>query len=366
VTAVAPGLVKIQATIAGKAGTASLTVLQISFAPVTTVTVAIDSTTLLVGHVGHALATAKDASGNIVTNATVTWASLTPGVATVSASGAVTAVSEGPAVIKATVSGIAGTDSLVVVVPPNLASQNFDGGSYAPYYNYWDPAVGGNGDVDVVGDPTGAGKGKVARMHYYGSNGDRNRHLLFQDHIDFGMTRYMRGEFYLDVADLGDGLWGRKLMYFRPNEAGTKYGGAWREFAAVVGFQGNSLYATSFYVPAGGSVVMRNAQIATGILPRTWYTLEIQITMESSIGAGDGIFRVWLNNALIYSITDMELSDPAWVGIPIPGGNATPYELVDCYLAYDYVGDQVNLNNGSYDEYRYWDNVAVSTKRIGH
>jgi len=29
------------------------------------------------------------------------------------------------------------------------------------------------------------------------------------------------------------------------------------------------------------------------------------------------------------------------------------------------VGEQVNYMIGSFDEYRYWDNVAFSTKRIG-
>jgi hypothetical protein len=116
----------------------------------------------------------------------------------------------------------------------------------------------------------------------------------------------------------------------------------------VVGTQGDELWVSSWYVPASGPSVDRSALIARGVLPRTWYTLETQITPETSIGAGNGIIRIWLNGALIYDITDMKLSDPAWIGIPVPGGNSTPYELVDAYLAYVYVGDQVNLMAGSF------------------
>jgi uncharacterized protein YjdB len=363
VTAIAPGSATIQGTVDGTIGSASITVLQGS-SSVATVAVAIDSITLLVGHVAHAVATAKDASGTTILAATVTWTSLTPGLATVSSSGAVTAVAEGPAAIQATISGVAGVDTIVAVVAPDLASQDFDAGSVTPYVNFWDPAVGGNGEVDVVNDPTGAGKRKVARMHYVGTNQDRNRFLQFTRHTGFGETIYSRGEFYLDAADLGTGFVGRKLIYYRPNQPLTKYGGAWREFGSITGMQGNGLYINNFYVPVSGNVIERVARIAD-ILPRTWYTLETQMTPETSIGAGNGIFRVWLNGALIYSITDLKLSDPAWIGIPIPGGNSTPYELADCYLERVEVGEQVNYNIGSFDEYRYWDKVAFSTKRIG-
>jgi uncharacterized protein YjdB len=364
VTAVAAGSATIQGMVSGRTGSASLMV-QVADPVPATVSVAIDSMTLLVGHVAHGVVTATDALGNTIANPTVTWTSLAPGVATVSSSGAITAVAEGSVVIRATVSGVAGTDSLLVVVPPNLASQNFDGGSYSPYYNFWDPAVGGDGTVDIVSDPTGSGRGKVARMHYVHTNGDSNRFLQYSHVIGFDSTMFSRGDFYLDVADLGTGLWGRKLIYYRPNQPVSKFGGAWREFAVVVDLQGNDLRVSSWYVRADGTTQERSDYLPTHLLPRTWYTLETQVTPETSIGAGDGIVRVWLNGSLVYEITNLQLTDPAWIGIPVPGGNSTPYELSDAYLAHVDVGEQVNLNTGSFDEYRYWDKVAFSTKRIG-
>lgn len=365
ITALAVGVAVIQATVAGCSGSTDLAIQSQSnsVAIAVSVSVAVDSTTLQVGHVARAVVTAKDASGNTITNPTVTWTSLN-NAATVS-SGTVTGAAEGMAQIQASVSGIAATDSVLVVVAADLASQNFDGGSVSPYVNFWDPAAGGNGDVDVISDPTGAGKGKVARMHYVGTNQDRNRFLEYDHHIGFGSTIYSRGDFYFDVADLGDGYIARKLIYYLPHEDYLKYNGNnLPTFFAIVGPQGNSLYVTSGYVPADGSAeVQTSVRTNTVLLPKTWYTLETQITPETSIGAGNGIFRVWLDGALIYEKTNVQWTDPAWVGQLIGG---TPLDLADIYFERVEVGEQVNYNIGSFDEYRYWDRVAFSTKRIGN
>src|SRR5689334_22812115 len=62
---------------------------------VASISVALDSTTLGVSHQAHASATARDANGNVVAGAQVTWSSSNPGVAAVTASGVVTAVAAG-------------------------------------------------------------------------------------------------------------------------------------------------------------------------------------------------------------------------------------------------------------------------------
>jgi uncharacterized protein YjdB len=105
VTAVAAGSATIQGTVSGKTGSASLKVIQVPASTVSVVAVQVDSTTLLVGDHAQATATPKDAAGSVIAGQTVTWTSLTPGIATVSPSGEVTAVSSGLAAIQATVSG---------------------------------------------------------------------------------------------------------------------------------------------------------------------------------------------------------------------------------------------------------------------
>ena len=114
VTAVTTGVATIQATVASRFDTASVTVQ--SVAPtVAVVAVALDSTSLTVGHGAKASAVAKDAAGNVITGQAVTWTSLSPAIATVSSTGAVMAVAPGSATIKGTISGISGSASITVV-----------------------------------------------------------------------------------------------------------------------------------------------------------------------------------------------------------------------------------------------------------
>jgi hypothetical protein len=243
----------------------------------------------------------------------------------------------------------------------DLASANFDAGTWGQYVHF-EPT-----DEDIVNDPTGSGRGKVARFHYAGTNQDRNRFLQYTHALKWGSPMFFRGEFYLDAADLQNGLWGRKLIYYQPHEDYVKYSGASTpSFYAIIGLQGSKLWVNTGYVPQNASAVDTQQVIFAPLLPRTWYTLESELVPETSIGAGNGEMRVWLNGALIYEATQLKWSDPAWIGNPLPGGNGMPLELGDVYFDRVEVGSQVNLNAGSFDEYRYWDNVAFSTKRIGH
>ena len=76
---------------------------------------------IIVGQTAQLTATPRDAAGNALTNRTVTWATSSATIATVSITGRVTAVSVGSATISATVDGKTGT-RLVDVVPPPVAS----------------------------------------------------------------------------------------------------------------------------------------------------------------------------------------------------------------------------------------------------
>ena len=125
VTAVAAGAATITATSEGKSGTASVTVTTLPPppppppAPVATVTVSPASASLTVGQSVQLNATLKDASGNVLNGRTVSWASGTSGVATVSGSGLVTGVAAGTATITATSEGKSGTATVTVTsLPP--------------------------------------------------------------------------------------------------------------------------------------------------------------------------------------------------------------------------------------------------------
>ncbi|HEY2377991.1 MAG TPA: Ig-like domain-containing protein, partial [Gemmatimonadaceae bacterium] len=99
VTAVGAGSANIVATSGGITGQASLSV---TLAAVATVSVSLGTSNLIVGQTTQATAVLKDASGNVLTGRTITWASTNTVVATVSATGSVTAVATGNAGVTAT------------------------------------------------------------------------------------------------------------------------------------------------------------------------------------------------------------------------------------------------------------------------
>ena len=111
VSGVSSGQALITATSGGKSGTSAITVLSI---PVSSVTVAPSSDTLLVGQSQTLQATPKSAVGTALTDRTITWSSSDTIVASVTSSGTVGARKAGAATITATSEGIAGSAQFTI------------------------------------------------------------------------------------------------------------------------------------------------------------------------------------------------------------------------------------------------------------
>ncbi|HTT28255.1 MAG TPA: Ig-like domain-containing protein [Solirubrobacteraceae bacterium] len=107
----AAGAATITATSEGVNGTAAITVVN---PVVKTVTVAPATSTLSVGQTETLVATAKDASGNLITGPPVTWVSGNTAIATISGAGVVQAVAVGTDTIRAQVDSITGTAVVTV------------------------------------------------------------------------------------------------------------------------------------------------------------------------------------------------------------------------------------------------------------
>jgi uncharacterized protein YjdB len=86
-------------------------------APAASVTVTPASASLAVGATQQLNATLKDASGTILTGRTITWASSSPAVATVTTNGLVTARAAGTTTITATAEGVQGAAGVTVTAP---------------------------------------------------------------------------------------------------------------------------------------------------------------------------------------------------------------------------------------------------------
>jgi len=112
VTAIGAGNASIIATSEGKTGSAPVTV---TLAVVKSVVVTAASS-VPVGQTAQAQASVLDASGHAITGRTVTWATTSAAVATVSPSGLVTGVGAGTVTLTATCDGVSGSSSVRIFV----------------------------------------------------------------------------------------------------------------------------------------------------------------------------------------------------------------------------------------------------------
>lgn len=121
VTAVGAGSATITASSAGVSGTAAI-VVTTPTPVVASVTISPATASLLTGGTQQLTATAKDASGAVITGQTFTWTSSATSVATVSSTGSVTAVGAGAATITASTGSVNGTAAIGVTTPPPVVA----------------------------------------------------------------------------------------------------------------------------------------------------------------------------------------------------------------------------------------------------
>ena len=114
VTGKATGSATVSATVEGKVASASISVAP---APVASVTVTLNASSLTVGQSTQAAAVAKDANGNVLSGLTVTWSASAPTIASVTSQGTVTALAAGTSNIVATVGGKSGSATETVAAP---------------------------------------------------------------------------------------------------------------------------------------------------------------------------------------------------------------------------------------------------------
>lgn len=157
VTGIAVGVSTITATV----GTSSAQVIvTVTPPPVATVEVSPGAVSLQVGlDKGRAVALVKDAQGNVLTGRAIAWQSLTPAVATVSATGAtaeITAVALGTASMQATSEGKTAVVQISVVASPQLPIAWAWVRSNGTIANFTNHAISGAGRVTVQRTGPGA------------------------------------------------------------------------------------------------------------------------------------------------------------------------------------------------------------------
>ncbi len=382
VTAVAAGVAVIQATAGGHVATTSVTVQPSSTSGVVAaVAVAVDSISLHVGSLAKATAIAKDASGNVISNQTITWTSLNPSVATVSESGSVTALGLGSATIQAAVAGTTGATTLTVVDQsvPSAVAHTFDDGTVGPFH-------GTTAYIDFPDDPTGLGHGKVARILYAPTldNRSSDRFLNYRTYdagkVRYGRTIWFKGDFYMPTNPMHDPNWNvndiRKLIDWQGESDDGRTGGGAR-VVLNYGSDNNSGHpcldltlesrTTSNGIENPPTIAYFGQFAQDQIQFDRWHTLEIRLITNSADGVHDGSVAIWLDNSgptpTYQTPSTLYMIDEAWAPL-----GSTGQPVVGSYFNDFRFGSQLSNNYPEplNTEYRYWDNVTFSSTRVGH
>lgn len=353
----AEGTVNITALSGGKSSLSRITVAKQPPTPVESISVRVDESSLEVGQLAHATATTYDTNGGAVSGRSIVWSVSPPSVVSAVSAGEdeanVTGVGEGTSVLTATSEGKSASVRVTVTAAPvqtpatgTLASHNFDDGTLGPFYNPW-----GSG-VDVVDDPAGSGHEKVARFHYAADGvvqTDDNLALFPNQSISIGLgeTIWFQGDFYIPAdADLDPAHFPvRKLLYW--GWAGHGGGGFPHEFSTTPALMGDIFSVGTTVI--GPSNIGSNRIYLQRITFGVWHRLKLQIRLPTSFSATDGIYRIWLDGALVFDNKNvLKLTDPRWTDEP------STYKWVSWGF-----GWQMDAHV-AFDEFRYWDNVTFS------
>jgi hypothetical protein len=355
VTALKVGTVMIAASALGKSANAVLNV--DARTPVSSVVVALGSPSVTVDQTTQATVTAKDASGATLVGQSVTFASLSPSVATVSSAGVVTGVAAGTASITATVGGVIGTTTVTVAAPGAgvLASVDFNDGSFGSLVYPWtDPIDDIFPRFRVVDDPTGSGRGKVARITYRGNSGsttDRALEYFTPTRLRYGKTLWFRGDLYIPSTTI----------------TGTTVAGKDDDNRKLLDYQGGGVRMTLHRRYGSGQLFMSIVDWMNGseqevmdpktgiVLPADrWVTIEVRMVTNSADGVRDGVIEIYINGASTPSFR--QATGLGWITERYAGGS---------YFSALLIGSQLTVTTPTgYTEYRYWDNISFSTTRL--
>ena len=378
---VTAGAVASQATITatseGQSGTATVTV--VSNAPVASVTVTPATASVAVGQTVQLTATLRDANGNVLSGRTVLWTTDNAVAATVDGNGLVSGLSAGPAVITATSEGKSGSASVTVTAPsgaPECATpqpgwiwcDDFEQNRLSQYFEY---------------DSAGGSFVRVTGVGVGGSYGMRVR--FAQGQVEAGSLHLAMGKVpdpYFRTVDAGTALYRDVYwrMYVRTQPGWV--GGSGYKLSRAISFA-TSTWAEAMMAhlwgdpPATGELLMDPASgtDAAGNLKTTkyndfanfrwlgalsgvtplfdashvgqWYCVEAHAQLNDA-GSSNGVFEFWINGNLDARETGLN-----WVG------SYSAYAINALFFE-----NYWNTGSPAAQE-RYFDNIVISTQRIG-
>ncbi len=355
----------------------------ITTVPVASVAVTPATASVAPGQTVQLTATPMDGSGNPLSGRVVTWATSNAAVATVSGSGLVTGATAGSATVTATSEGQSGTAAITVTAAPPATGEcaapqpgwiwcdDFEQDRLASYFEY-DNAAGNFVRSAGVGV-----SGSIGMRARFATVGQTSAGAL---HLAFGKTP----QAYFRPVDAGTAVY--RDVYWRMyvlNQPGWTGGGA-DKLSRATSFASSTSWAQAMIAhvwsgsapnqnyllidPASGTDASGNLVTTTyndfanlrwlgaaqGVTPLfdashvgQWYCVEAHAKLNDAT-LSNGVFELWINGAV-----EAQRAGLNWVGsFSAYGINAVFFENY--------------WNAGApQPEERYFDNVVVSTQRIG-
>lgn len=248
-------------------------------------------------------------------------------------------------------------------VVADLYSEDFNDG------NLSDPAVLDGSSIGptiaYIPDPTGSGRGIVAQMRYQKPANDgiidlnfwiglNAKELGWPKHFFFQADLFIpAGTVNFDI-DGGVGTRGqtlRKLLYFRDRSDFGQDAESW----FVLGAWGQNLMVSQLN-STNGEFVNWDAGF---LLAGAWNTIRVEVKVNSTTAATDGLLRVWIN--------DMNTPTHEQVNIAIFNNGSDPdFNFGECGIGYQREGNgDENTSFPAIDEVRLWDNIKFGTTLTG-
>jgi hypothetical protein len=348
IKAVSAGTAYIQAMSGSHMDSVAVTVLapQSNSPPVlTTIELNPAAASLPVGASQTFTAVAKDQNGIDMSGVSFTWSTSNPSIMSVS-NGVVTALAVGLAMVNVSSDGVNASAQVTAFTPaawpgngafpaPDIFGVSFEDGTSFPVGTQGsDTDFDGNANIAIINDPSGLFGGKVAQLRYTGTD-TKDVALAYNtstaDGFTFGESVYTRADILIPQPQAHMTTAMRKLFYFRTTTTS--------DFCVI------KLNGTLLKPEITGNRIFNVGNITYG----QKFSLEFQITMNSSPTSADGVFRIWKDGVLVLDKTDV-----LWLANPNVAFKQFKF------------GEQLQGGGGvPFDEYRYFDNIAMSRQRIG-
>jgi len=223
-----------------------------------------------------------------------------------------------------------------------LFSADFEDNGYTTwdYVNAGDPGYAINTNMSYVHGGTHS-----SGVHYGFSNPpDTSQDLaMLKDFTGNGLEEwYARGYLYLKTPTGTVDILNRKLLFISDDNGSGGYN--WSLF--LLTFPASGANPLAFATNDNTYVLAFSYPDLFTLQYDTWYCLELRVKLDTG-GSGNGIIQVWVNGTKVLDVTH------AIRGSFTTGGNWFGF------------GKQASISSGTVNEYRYWDDIVISTGYVG-